>query len=463
MMPGIVCAQCHVFTRRIAWLMMRLSLRLLGGRLVGLAPGLARLHPPGIRLRGGRLALFPVSPTGAGPGRRAGRTLAAGLLLALMAGPCPPLAPQARAQTQIPGQPTSQQLAYPPGTTRSLLQLLLLLTAGVALLTAVNRLFSRRAERGGEASLAKESRALKQLKIGYPEGMTFLEELRRLCLLEDRLSPLGVDIIWTSFPSASTLLSALSKGEIDFCGGGGTASIFSQAAGHVFVRVAREKYPDLQGEAILVRPESRLHNLLDLKGATVAFDEGSSAHYVLIRALQIVGLSYGDIKPLPLPQNQALYRFQEGHVDAWVVWMPYAPTEARRRYPGRSIADLNSILGDHAAQEVPTLYYSTPELVRDYPRVLKAILEEVNEAGVRHNQRQLEDALKNQGKEELDPETLQSLRQRCLERAILPLDDPTLRSLQHQATILQDLRLIADRINVHDSAYSLLTRQNWTY
>lgn len=371
-------------------------------------------------------------------------------------------------QPRSAGQPAdsatrSEQLAYPPGTTRSLLQLLLLLSGGVGLLYGVNRLFSRRAEQSSAASLAHESRALRQLKIGYPEGMTFLEELRRLHLLEDRLSPLGVSIIWSSYPSASTLLAALSSGQIDFCGGGGTASLFSQAAGHLFVRVAREKYPDLQGEAILVRAESNLHNLLDLKGAKVAFDEGSSAHYVLIRALQIVGLSYSDIIPLPLPQSQALYHFERGDVDAWVVWMPYAPTEARRRYPGRSIADLNSILGDRAAEEVPTLYYSTPELVRDYPRVLKAILEELNEAGVQHNQRQLEHALNNKDHEEIDAETLQSLRQRALERAILPLDAPTLRSLQQQASILQDLRLLPERIPVHDSAYSLLTRQNWTY
>lgn len=372
----------------------------------------------------------------------------------------PPAWKQASARTD-PSR--SEQLAYPPGTTRSLLQMLLLLSGGVGLLYSLNRLLGRRAEQSGAASLAHESRALRQLKIGYPEGMTFLEELRRLHLLEDRLSPLGVDIIWSSFPSASTLLAALSSGQIDFCGGGGTASIFSQAAGHLFVRVAREKYPDLRGEAILVKPDSDLHNLLDLKGARVAFDEGSSAHYVLIRALQIVGLSYADIHPLPLPQSQALYHFERGDVDAWVVWMPYAPTEARRRYPGRSIADLNSILGDKAAEEVPTLYYSTPELVRDYPRILKAILEEVNEAGVEHNQRQLERSLANQSREEIDAETLESLRQRVLERAILPLDEPTLRSLQHQATILQDLRLISARINVHDSSYSLLTRQNWTY
>ena len=384
-------------------------------------------------------------------------------LLSLGVASLPPFLQPVRAQPSRSAEPAAERrLAYPPGTTAVLLQTLLLLGGGLMGLALLHRLRARRAEAHPATSLADECQRLRQLKIGYPEGMTFLEELRRMQLLENRLSPLGVDIIWSSFPSASTLLSALSKGEVDFCGGGGTASLFSQAAGHLFVRVAREKYPDLQGEAILVRDASAIQSLRDLKGARVAFDEGSSAHYVLIRALQIVGLSYDDIVPVPLPQSQALHRFRQGEVDAWVVWMPYAPTEARRQYPGRSIADLHSILGERAAEEVPTLYYATPELVREYPRVLKAILEEVNEAGVQHNQAQLQRMGELGDAAELEPEQIQSLRQRVLERAILPLDDPTLRSLQQQATIMHGLRLLPRRIPVHDGAFSLLLRQNWT-
>lgn len=368
---------------------------------------------------------------------------------------------------QGPGPESNNPMAYPPGTTGWILQYALSFTGGLLFLYLLNALVNHRADRAADASLAKEARELRQLKIGYPEGMTFLEELRKRQLLESRLGSLGVTLIWKSFPSASILLSGLSNGEVDFCGGGGTASVFSQAAGHLFVRVAREKYPDLQGEAILVPQDSPIQSLPDLRGKTIAFDEGSSAQYVLIRALQNVGLHYQDIHPLLLSQAEALPGFQSGEADAWVVWMPYAPTEARRRYPGRSIADLHGILGESAASEVPTLYYSTPELVRDFPRILKAVLEEVNEAGVEHNQSQLEAAEARAGSgtasEPIEPELMQSLRQRSLERTILPLDEPTLRSLQDQANVLHDLRLVPERVNVYDGTYSLRTRQNWTY
>jgi sulfonate transport system substrate-binding protein len=50
-----------------------------------------------------------------------------------------------------------------------------------------------------------------------------------------------------------------------------------------------------------------------------------------------------------------------------------------------------------------------------------------------------------------------------LERAILPLDETALGSLQRQANVLHDLGLIPQRVNVRDGTTSLLMRQNWTY
>ncbi len=50
---------------------------------------------------------------------------------------------------------------------------------------------------------------LKQLKMGYPEGMTNLEVLRDQGWLETRLQPFGLSVTWSSFLSASSLIEAL--------------------------------------------------------------------------------------------------------------------------------------------------------------------------------------------------------------------------------------------------------------
>lgn len=355
------------------------------------------------------------------------------------------------------------QVTPPKDSTMRVLETLGLFVGGIIFCVVLDRWFSNRSARSGNSPLAEQARRLKQLKIGYPEGMTNLEVLRARGWLETRLQPFGLSIAWSSFLSASSLIEALSNGTIDFCGGGGTASIFSQAADHVFVRVAKEKYTAPKGQAILVPSDSPIQTLFDLKGKKIAFDKGSSAHYVLVRALAKVGLELSDIEPVYLTQPEALPLFRQGEIDAWVVWVPYTTTQARSAYPGRSIADLDSIFGDKASVEVPTYYYAIPELVRDYPDLLKVILEEVNEAGAWAKRQELEAAQRLAEHHEIDPSIVETLQQRSAERAIIPIDDQSLTALQHQANMFRDLNLIPERVNVKDGTYSLQTRQNWTY
>ncbi|MBL1208954.1 aliphatic sulfonate ABC transporter substrate-binding protein [Geminocystis sp. GBBB08] len=348
-------------------------------------------------------------------------------------------------------------------TNRRIWETVGLFIGGILFAILLDRIVYKRSN--GDTSLyaSKEAKKLKQIKMGYPEGMTNLEVLKQQGYLERYFEPLGVTITWSSFLSASSLIEALSNGSIDFCGGGGTASIFSQAAEHCFVRVARDKYTIPKGQAILVLEDSPIKTLADLKGKKVAFDQGSSAHYLIIKALEKVGLQYSDIEPIYLTQPEALPLFRRGEIDAWVVWVPYTLTEMRSAYPGRCIADLETIFGHRASLEVPTLYYAIPELVRDYPDILKTILEEVNEAGAWAKKQELETAQRLVNHHELDASILTELQKRSIERAIIPLDEPTLKALQDQANIFRDLRLIPERINVRDGTYSLITKQNWTY
>ena len=355
------------------------------------------------------------------------------------------------------------QFKFPRNSLSRVLETVGLFAGGIVFCVFLDRWFSKRSAISDNTPLAQQARKLRQLKMGYPEGMTNLEVLRSQGFLEKRLEPLGLTVTWSSFLSASSLIEALSNGTIDFCGGGGTASVFSQAADHLFVRVAREKYTSPKGQAILVPEDSPIQTLADLKGKKIGFDKGSSSHYILIRALAKVGLDFSDIEPVYLTQPEALPLFRRGEIDAWVIWVPYTVTETRGDYPGRSIADLESIFGDKASLEVPTCYYAVPELVRDYPDLLKVILEEVNEAGAWAKKQELEAALRLSEHHEIEPYILEDLRQHSIERAIIPIDEQSLTALQHQANIFRDLKLIPKRVNVKDGTYSLQTKQNWTY
>ncbi len=359
----------------------------------------------------------------------------------------------------VPALPPAQS-APPPSRLAETVLLFAVFRAGCVV---VDRLLARGSGRNQRQGLAAQARRLKQLSIGVPEGMVHLEVLRDRHLLEQRLAPLGVALQWRSFAAASSMLEALSNGEIDFCGGGGTASLFSQAADHLFMRVARDKYTNPNQDAILVPNLSAIQGVAELRGRTIAVDQGSSAHFVLIEALRQAQLGLDDVEIVYLPQPDALPRFRRGELDAWAIWMPYAVTETRKAYPGRPIATVRSVFGGDATEQLPTLYYAVPELVRDYPAVLKLLLEEVNEAGALAAREELDALERLTARVSIDPAALDHLRSLAAQRAVIPLDPDSLHALQHQANILRDLHLIPRRINLFDGTYSLMTRQNWSY
>jgi len=321
----------------------------------------------------------------------------------------------------------------------------------------------KQAFHGPVPSEATEARRLGQLRIGVPEGLVHLEALRQQQRLELRLAALGVSVEWRDYISASALLQALNANEIDFGGGGGTPSVFAQAVDLLFVRVARDKTTNAGGEAVVVANDSTIQTLSDLRGCRVAVAEGSAAHYVLVCALRKAGLNPADVEIVFLSRSEALPQFSQGIVQAWSVWVPYADSPRRRDYPGRSIASLQDLFDENdPSLHLPTLYYASLDLVRQYPAILKILLEEINESGAQVNRENLAAVERLRDQLRVSDEWLERLRSLASERSIVPLDALALNGLQRQADMLRDIRLIARRVKVSDGTYSLIMRQNWT-
>src|ERR1700685_3041544 len=122
--------------------------------------------------------------------------------------------------------------------------------------------------------------------------------------LEGRLAPLGYKIEWKEFPSGPPLLEALNAGAIDFGHTGEAPPIFAQAAGIPLVYVGHEP-PAPKGEPIPVQKNPPLRTLADLKGKKIALNKGSNVHYLLVKALEKVGVKYSDIEPVFLAPADA--------------------------------------------------------------------------------------------------------------------------------------------------------------
>jgi sulfonate transport system substrate-binding protein len=168
--------------------------------------------------------------------------------------------------------------------------------------------------RGGAAQVSEK------LRIGYQKNGV-LVIARGQAALETRLARDGIGVEWVEFPAGPPLLEAMSAGRIDVGQVGDTPPIFAQAAGAPIVYVAGQSITN--GQGILVRSDSDISALADLKGKRIGFTKGSSAHNVVLLALEKAGLTYGDILPVYLSPADAAAAFARRSIDAWAVWDPY--------------------------------------------------------------------------------------------------------------------------------------------
>ncbi|MGA3250958.1 MAG: PhnD/SsuA/transferrin family substrate-binding protein, partial [Paraburkholderia sp.] len=135
----------------------------------------------------------------------------------------------------------------------------------------------------------------KVLRIGYQKA-GLLAVLKAQGSLEQKLKPLGYSVKWFEFPAGPQLLEALNANSIDFGYTGAPPPVFAQAGGVRFVYVGAEP-AGRHTEAVIVRSDSPLHTMAELKGKRVALQKGSSSNYLLLEVLQKAGLRYEDIRP----------------------------------------------------------------------------------------------------------------------------------------------------------------------
>jgi len=159
-----------------------------------------------------------------------------------------------------------------------------------------------------------------ELRIGIKKGSFNLVVLKQRALLDKRLP--GTRVTWAEFPAGPQLLEALAVGSVDVGATGDSPPVFAQAAGKDLLYVGAEP-PKPDASAILVKPESPLKTLADLKGKRIALQKGSSSHYLLVQAVAKAGLQWSDITPVYLPPADARAAFERDSVDAWVIWDPY--------------------------------------------------------------------------------------------------------------------------------------------
>ena len=131
-------------------------------------------------------------------------------------------------------------------------------------------------------------------------------------------------IKWAKFDYGPPLVAAAGGGDIDLGMVGSVPPIAGAAKnlGFKVIGLQLPEKPDVALENIIVPKGSTARTLADLRGKRIAVPQGSSAHGLLLNALEAAGLKPQDVKIVYLDPKSGAAAFDSGKVDAWSIWNP---------------------------------------------------------------------------------------------------------------------------------------------
>lgn len=153
----------------------------------------------------------------------------------------------------------------------------------------------------------------------------------------------GIELRW--YDNYSESITALNEGKIDANSQtlGDTIAAVANGANLVVVLVNDHSTGN---DKIIV--SDKIKTIQDLKNKTVAVEEGTVDHFLLLQGLQSAGLKASDITILPLETSQAVRAFTSNKTDVVGCFAPFTSTALQRKkskelfssknYPG-SISD----------------------------------------------------------------------------------------------------------------------------
>ena len=214
-----------------------------------------------------------------------------------------------------------------------------------------------------------DDQKLSSIRIGYQKYGT-LNVIKAEGSFEKSLAARGTSVTWLLFPAGPQLLEALNAGSIDFGNAGEAPPVFAQAAGVNLVYFGNQP-PFPKGEAVLVKKDSPIQKVSDLKGKRIAFNRGSNVHFFLVKLLEKNGLKLDEITPVYLTPADAWAALEGGSIDAWLIWDPYM-TAAIDRSGARILQDAEGIAANRE------FFLADRRFAQAHPEILLAVRDAAN-------------------------------------------------------------------------------------
>jgi sulfonate transport system substrate-binding protein len=182
--------------------------------------------------------------------------------------------------------------------------------------------------------------------------------------LEQDLASDGISVEWTQSLGSNKALELLNSKSIDFGSTAGAAALIGKANGNPIKAIYVYSRPEWT--ALVVRKDSPIAKVEDLKGKKVAVTRGTDPHIFLLRALHEAGLTEKDIQMVVLQHPEGRIALEKGDVDAWAGLDPMmAQTEIQS---GSRLFYRNVNFNSYGVLDV------REEFARQYPAYVERVL-----------------------------------------------------------------------------------------
>ncbi len=170
-------------------------------------------------------------------------------------------------------------------------------------------------------SLVRAAGPLKELRLDYAYYSPTSLVLRRFGWLEEAFRPAGTDIKWVLSAGSNRALEYLNGNSIDIGSSAGLAALLARANGNPIRTPYIYSRPEWT--ALVVRKDSPVRSVADLKGKKIAATKGTDPYLFLLRSLKQAGLKRGDIEHVALQHADGRAALEQGRVDAWAGLDPH--------------------------------------------------------------------------------------------------------------------------------------------
>ncbi|SAL41374.1 ABC transporter, periplasmic ligand binding protein, aliphatic sulfonates [Caballeronia sordidicola] len=166
-----------------------------------------------------------------------------------------------------------------------------------------------------------QAAAPEEIKLDYayysPESLV----IRQQGWLEKEFAPDHTTIKWVLSLGSNRALEYLNSGAIDIGSTAGLAAVLGRANGNPIRAVYIFSRPEWT--ALVVRRDSPLKSVADLKGKKIAATKGTDPFLFALRALHTAGLTRDDVEIVNLQHPDGRTALASGQVDAWAGLDPH--------------------------------------------------------------------------------------------------------------------------------------------